>query len=205
MVFGGKTGSTQMAHHSVDDMDSKPATYHFDYQALFIANAAEIVGTTLVVMTVDSWGRIPIQWISYLISGIAVLVMCMLALHDDHDQYRALLVMLAFVARMLTMAASCTSWVSTAEVLTTEIRATGHAAANSMARLGGFFCPYIVSSSSSLSTIGYSMLIVGCFASFSAFHIPETMGIDMGGHPIARDDEKLTTKSKTKEHEKDWY
>lgn len=172
MVFAG---------HAVHQTSGKPATYHFDYGALFISNAAEIVGTTLVVITVDSWGRIKTQSISYLLSGILVLTMCLLSPYTDHDHFRYLMVILAFGARMLTMAASCVTWVSTAEVLTTEVRATGHSAANACARLGGFFCPYVVSPAASLNTIGYCMFAIGCFTALCAFNVPETLGVGMGG------------------------
>lgn len=184
IVFAGKS----QIQHDEAHVDAKPEVYKFDYWALLIANAAEIFGTTIVVLTVDSWGRIKIQWVSYLVSGLSVLVMCLLAIHNDDNQYRIALVILAFGARMLTMSASCTTWVSTAEVLTTDIRATGHSAANAMARLGGFFCPYVVSPTSKLSTIGYAMFAIACFTSFCAFHIPETLGVNMGGNPTPTSD-----------------
>lgn len=156
------------------------SSYHFDYGALFIANSAEIVGTIIVVMTVDSIGRIPTQSFAYFTGGTLVCTLCLLASRADHDQYRISMVVLAFGVRMLMMCASCVTWVSTAEILPTEIRATGHSAANAVARVGGFVCPYIVAPSTSLTTIGPCMFVVACFTAFCACHLPETNGLALG-------------------------
>ena len=81
---------------------------------------------------------------------------------------------------MLLMAASCTTWVSTAEIFTTDIRSTGHSAANAVARIGGFLVPYVVSASAPLPFIGTFMLLVACGTAFCAWNLPETKGRDLG-------------------------
>ena len=193
MVFAN-SGKTIHTGHAGNGRSS----YHFDYGALFIANSAEIVGTAVVVMTVDTIGRIPTQSFAYFTGGALVCILCFLASHSDHGQYRISMVVLAFGTRMLMMCASCVTWVSTAEILTTDIRATGHSYANAVARVGGFVCPYIVAPSTSLTTIGSCMFVVACFTAFCVSHLPETKGLDLGAATLethgrvksSRDDEK---------------
>jgi hypothetical protein len=75
---------------------------------------------------------------------------------------------------------SCTTWVSTSEILSTEIRATGHGSANAMARLGGFFCPYIINESTPLNAIGIFIFAVSVLTAKIAWQLPETAGLKMG-------------------------
>ena len=46
------------------------------------------------------------------------------------------------------------TWVSTAEIYTTEVRTTGHASANAMGRTGAFFSPYLVGGNMSMLAVG---------------------------------------------------
>ncbi|OEU20287.1 MFS general substrate transporter, partial [Fragilariopsis cylindrus CCMP1102] len=108
-------------------------SYDFDYVAIFISASSEIFGLIIVLYTIDKFGRISSQTISYRIGGIATFLM-----DDTTYLHRYILIGLAFIARMAMMGASCTTWVSTSEILPTDIRSTGHGSANAMARLGGF-------------------------------------------------------------------
>jgi MFS family permease len=97
-------------------------TYNFDYVAIFVSSSAELVGTTFVIFTVDTVGRIPLQVVSFTMAGICVFALCILA---SQDAQRSVLISLGFAARIFEMAGSCVTWVSTAEILTTEVRTTG--------------------------------------------------------------------------------
>lgn len=90
------------------------------------------------------------------------------------------LVGLGFLLRALDMAATCTSWVMTAEVLSTEIRTTGHSSANAVARLGAFFSPFLVDTLD-LRSLGIVMLVVHWFTAACVSLLPETKGGHMGG------------------------
>jgi len=79
------------------------------------------------------------------------------------------------------MSGSCTTWVSTAEILTTEIRATGHSAANAVARIAGAVSPYVVSSENSFTTIGIVTLCLSFMTCLSSWRLPETKGRSLGG------------------------
>jgi hypothetical protein len=94
---------------------------------------------------------------------------------------------LAFFTRLFFHAANITTWVGTAEILTTEIRNTGHAAANAWARLGGFLSPYLVKESTNKMVVGGTMLGVALLAALCAWGLPETKDHALGVHP---DEEK---------------
>jgi hypothetical protein len=56
----------------------------------------------------------------------------------------------------------------------------GHATSNAMARIGAFFCPFLVEGKSSLMKIGVIMLLVNLWTVFCVFKLPETAGREMG-------------------------
>jgi MFS family permease len=157
--------------------DTDPGSYNFDYGAIFVSSSAELVGTTIVILAVDRAGRIPCQVIAYSLAGISVCILCTLA---SNGAPRALLVALAFIARVFEMGGTCVTWVSTAEILTTEVRSTGHSTANAMARLGAFFCPFVVEGSIPLRRIGFIMLFVHAITVICVSKLPETKGKGMG-------------------------
>jgi MFS family permease len=156
---------------------------HFNYQAIFISASAEILALIVVIHTVDSLGRIPTQVMSYLFGGVCVFTLAMLAAVTSNS---AALTTLAFLARALEMMGSCVTWVTTAEILTTEIRTTGHSAANAMGRTGAFLSPYLVGTMS-LQAVGSIMLLIHLFTAFCAWNLPETKGREIG-HTSLDDD-----------------
>ena len=171
------------------------SSYDFDFSAIFITASSEIFGLIVVLCTIDSIGRIPSQTVAYRIGGVATFVMGILyvvwinsadffAAADNNDDsnkyYRYSLIGLAFIARMAMMGASCTTWISTSEMLTTDIRSTGHGAANAMARLGGFVSPYLITEGNSLGIIGALVLVISLVTAECAKRLPETAGKSMG-------------------------
>jgi MFS family permease len=163
--------------HEEKDESGGGGNYHFDYSAIFISASAEIVGLLLVLATVDVWGRIGTQTITYVGGGLSCLLLGFFAYAGAP---RNLLVFLSFSARMFMMGATCTTWVSTTEILPTDIRATGHSAANAMARLGGFIAPYIISEGTSLRVIGVVMFLVSIVTAVISWQLPETHGKALG-------------------------
>lgn len=154
--------------------------YNFDYSAIFVSSSAELVGTTLVILAVDKVGRIPSQVVSYLCAGVAVCVLCVLA---QSGSPRLMLIAIGFLARVFEMGGTCVTWVSTAEILTTEVRASGHSTANAVARLGAIFAPLLVEGNDSLTKIGVIILIVHLFTVVCVYKLPETKGHGMGVTP----------------------
>ena len=105
-----------------DDIDDDgDYTSQFDYLAIFISSTSELVGTVLAIALVDRIGRIPTQVCSYCIGGISIFFLCLLA----DTSHRLLLVTISFIVRVNEMTATCVTWISTSEMLTTEIRTTG--------------------------------------------------------------------------------
>lgn len=154
--------------------------FGFDYGAIFASASAEVAGTTVVLLTVDRVGRIPSQVVSYAVGGISVFAMCMGA--HGGTASREFLISTGFLARMCFMSATCTTWVSTAEILTTEVRTTGHASANAIARVFGAVSPFVVSASTPYPVIGSVILFFGLLNAFTSYNLPETMGRGMGMH-----------------------
>jgi len=158
--------------------DESGNLYSFDYAAIFASASSEIAGTTLIILLIDRIGRIPSQTACYIGGGIMVFVLCLLRSRDEPS--RGAMVAAAFLTRMFYMSASCTTWVSTAEILTTEIRTTGHSAANAIARFGGGFSPYLITAETPFIIIGITMLAVSLFTAACTYNLPETKGKRMG-------------------------
>lgn len=89
------------------------------------------------------------------------------------------LTVLAFFTRAFEMMGSCVTWVSTAEILTTEIRTTGHSAANAMGRTGAFMSPYLTGTLP-LKSVGAIMLVIHLLTACAAYNLPESKGRDLG-------------------------
>lgn len=166
-----------------DDDQEIIASYGFDFSAIFITASAEVFGLIVVLGTVDTLGRIPSQSMAYRIGGVSTFVLgilCVVWIENGTTLRRISLITLAFVSRMAMMASSCVTWVSTSEMLSTEIRSTGHGAANAMARLGGFIAPYVITEGNSMGTIGILVLLVSLLTAEFASKLPETAGRPMG-------------------------
>ncbi|CAB9497349.1 Synaptic vesicle 2-related protein [Seminavis robusta] len=150
----------------------------FDYGAIFSSSCAEIVGQTLVILLIHRAGRTKITSLMYLLGGICVFGLCWAA--SDITTPRSVLVVLAFFARCFAMGASSMTWIVTAELLPTQIRTTGHSAANGVARLGGAISPFLVSPANPIGLIGLVMGVVSILTSVVAWNLPETAGAAIG-------------------------
>ena len=176
-VSGGDAVDDDLGNGAADDdISTGNAGVQFDYQAIFISSSAELIGTALVVFLVDRAGRIASQVSAYLIGGICLFLLCFFSESGN----RPFLICVSFGARVCEMMGSCVTWVTTAELLSTEIRTTGHSAANAVARTGGFFSPYLVGGKLPLPTIGIIMLVIHLFTAFCASRLPETRGKRLG-------------------------
>jgi len=160
----------------------------FDYSAIFTSASAEIFGVLLVILTVDRWGRVPSQAWSYIVGGLCASSMCFgSSVWGWHDRTLAVL---AFGARLFMMSASCVTWIITPELLTTEVRATGHGVVNAMARVTGILSPFVVQKSRTVA--GIVLLITSILSAFCVLQLPETAGRSMGGAGGAASQEEST-------------
>lgn len=151
-------------------------TPEFDYKSIFISSSAEILGLLVVMHTVDTVGRTNSQVISFLVGGVCVFIVGMLASSSNW----VILTVLSFFARACMMAGSCSTWVTTAEIYSTEIRTSGHSMANALGRIGAFTSPYLVSSRTPITAVGAIMLVVNIVTAASASRLPETKGVEIG-------------------------
>ena len=148
----------------------------FDYAAIFLSSAAELIGTTLAIKLIDSEGRIKTLVGSCVIGAIGTFAMCAL----DVTNVRWALICCALVARAAQMSMACTAWIVTAELLSTEILSTGHAAVNAIARFGAFFSPFLVDGEFSLLKIGSVLCITQLITAISSSTLLETKGVELG-------------------------
>jgi MFS family permease len=169
--------------------------YNFDFGAIFVSSSAELVGASLAILGVDRVGRIPVQIVSYSAAGLSV---CALAVLASNGGGRSALISLGFVARIFEMSGSCVTWVSTAEILTTEVRTTGHSTANAVARIGSLFAPFLIVGNSSVAKKGVIMLAIHCITVAFVSQLPETKGVHMGVASIpvlSEDDDDMARES----------
>ncbi|CAJ1969206.1 unnamed protein product [Cylindrotheca closterium] len=169
--------------------DSDPdGSNDFDYGAIFVSSSAELIGTTIAIILVDVVGRIPLQVMSYSLGGVSVYALCRFA---EKGMPRNTLLAFSFAARIFEMSGTCVTWISTAEILTTEVRTTGHSAANAVARIGSIIAPFLVQGDSSLATKGLVMLGVHSLAVLCVSQLPETKGSHMGHTQVPDSSEHL--------------
>ena len=158
----------------------------FDYLAIFISSASEFLGTAIAIEVVDRIGRIKALVCAFLLGGGSMFMVCIF----NGVLTKNFIVAFAFISRASGMAAACITWISTAELLSTNVRSTGHAAANSVARCGAFLSPFLVNEGS-LDTIGVSLLIVSILAALASSTLPETSGIELGKAIIIEEQEEI--------------
>ena len=173
----GYYGTVMAITEIFDTKEETKDTNNFDYGAIFVSNSAEIVGTTIAIFSIDTLGRIPLQLVSYALAGVLVFSLYLSAAYDLH---RTVLIAFGFGARIFEMTGSCVSWVSTAEILTTEVRTTGHSSANAIARIGSLFSPFLIQGNGSFLKKGLVMLAIHAATILFVSQLPETKGSPMG-------------------------
>lgn len=152
------------------------AELDFDYAAIFVSSSAELLGTFSAIQLIDRIGRVKTLVGAFLIAGFSLFTLCAL----DEYANRTVMVFFAIVGRASEMSASCVTWTATAELLSTELLATGHSAVNAVARTGAFFSPYLVDDGNSLFLVGTVLFCVNMLSAFTASQLLETQGVELG-------------------------
>lgn len=156
----------------MDEGDGQQAS--FDYGAFFISSVAEIVGAAVVWRMLERLGRVPTLVISLSGAGLSLFLLCFMATIG-----RTLQIFLAFSSRVFEMMISSTVWIITPELLSTEVRTSGHGIASAIARIGGCLSPYVVTGEP-LTVVGFVMLSIHLMTALIASRLPETKGTGMG-------------------------
>jgi len=141
----------------------------FQYGPIFFNAASEIVGCTLAVLVIDSWGRRTSQSVFYLLSGMAVLT---LGLGLSPRSVMAV----AMVARFCSKTALSATWVATPELHSTRLRTVGHASCFALSKLGAFASPFLVTSHASNATVGVVLALMNVIGAVACRFLPETGG-----------------------------
>lgn len=125
-------GSNALSSSSMDGTDITTAI-SFDFGAIALSSLAESIGVFLAILTIDSAGRIKSQVWYFSLAGVAGVAMLWMPsssspsswLFLSSRQQHMLKTLFALVARCFEISANCITWITTAEVLKTEIRTTG--------------------------------------------------------------------------------
>ena len=149
-----------------------------NYQGIFNA-ASQFLSLFLVALLIDDFGRSSTQCVAYAMGGILCLTISLLEDYNPVANPNILLV-LTFLANTCIFGGKCATWVSTTEILATEMRCTGHGMANVVSRVGGFLSTYIVSKIYSLPAIGLALFVISLWTASTASKLPETNVKEMG-------------------------
>jgi MFS transporter, putative metabolite:H+ symporter len=158
--------------------DPNELVCHFNYRPIFVSAMSEVFGVVLTGVLIDAWGRVPTQASLYAGSCLGIILMGV-GLPDLP------LVVVAMCARLCMMGASSATWVITPELFKTELRASGHAIANCMARLGAFLVPFLISSRHIEVSVVSLCLAASCaLGCICALVLPETSNKNMDDQSI---------------------
>lgn len=146
----------------------------FKYTEIFGSAASEVGGVVICALTIDRWGRVYSQMSQYFAAGVAVLFV-------GFSMPDGWLTFFTILARMASLASTLSTWVATPELFPTRLRATGHSVSSSLARLGSFSVPFLISSDASLLTVSVVLCVVNIVAAIAVYFLPETKG---EYHPI---------------------
>mmetsp|Transcript_1620 Transcript_1620/g.2970 ORF Transcript_1620/g.2970 Transcript_1620/m.2970 type:complete len:383 (+) Transcript_1620:55-1203(+) len=147
----------------------------FGYAEILTSCSAEVFGILLCLHVVDNpdYGRVWSATVFYLLAAPFAFILC-----------NSLMPIFGFLARLFLFAAISLTWVSTPEILPTEVRGTGHAVANAAARLGAFCCPYVVHNMKiPLSTVGVTLMASCTLAAMFTSKLEDTTGANLDGSP----------------------
>ena len=169
ILFTGRLFEDSGSDDDADDDGS--STCSFDYLPMFLSAASEFVGCTVTALTIDRYGRVHSQAAMYSVACLGCVLMGFLA----STHWSLQVVMWSFAARLGSFAASSATWVHTPELLPTEMRGTGHAAANIFAQIGSFFTPFLVYNLSPRA-VGLFLGALNFCAVCGSLMLPETTG-----------------------------
>jgi len=101
---------------------SKGGTVSFNFGSIFVSALAEILGVFISAFTLDRAGRISSQVAYFALAGISVTGMLFM---DPSNELKGFKTFYALSARTFETSATCITYITVVEVLTTEIRSTG--------------------------------------------------------------------------------
>ena len=162
-------------------------TFHFNYIAIFLGSSAEIAGLYFTIPLLDRYGRLPPQAWFYILAGVSVAALCFVNSWQNQSNLQAvLLIVLSFLARAFVMGSTSSGCVMTPEILTTNVRATGHGFLNGIGHFGAAASPFILQATTPLPQIAMIVGVAGTILALSVLQLPETNGHTLGRMVVPR-------------------
>ena len=156
------------------------STFHFNYAAIIISSSAEVAGLFFTIPLLERYGRLWPQAWGYLLGGLSVVGMCYVNSLQASTLQHAVLVVLAFFARAFAMSCTSCGWMVTPEILTTNVRTTGHGFLNGMARIGAAISPFVLQATTPLPQVATIVSSVAVVVALAVWQLPETKGQVLG-------------------------
>jgi len=142
----------------------------FDFKHLAISCSAEVLGVAFAICTIDRLGRTTTQGFFYCLGGLMVFLL------GYKSMGMATITLVASLARLAQMGASCATWVHTPELFPTNMRAEAHGMLNLASKVGAFVAPFVINGTLSSTTSTRLMATVSLTAAVAAMCLPETAG-----------------------------
>mmetsp|Transcript_16084 Transcript_16084/g.24243 ORF Transcript_16084/g.24243 Transcript_16084/m.24243 type:complete len:513 (+) Transcript_16084:51-1589(+) len=144
----------------------------FDYGNILLNSSSEVVAVVMLFILIDKWGRVSTMSFMFCIAGISAFFF------GFELNYTALMIV-SVCARISSMGTNLSTWVATCELFPTEMRASGHALATAMERLGSLLSPFLIHSRIGLSAIGITLAVINGIGMGCTLCLPETKGVDL--------------------------
>lgn len=153
--------------------DDEEASCSFDYANILANSSTEVLAVVLLVFMIEPVGRIKTMLFFFFVAGISVLFIAM-------RMSPFAFTFVAAVVRIAAMGANLSTWVATAEIFPTQLRATGHAIATAMERLGSLLSPFLVDSKrAGLGVVSGVLCGIHLTGMVCTLALPETQGKDL--------------------------
>jgi putative MFS transporter len=156
-----------------DEDDADDGQCHFDYFSIFLSGLTEFVAVTFGLIFIPRISRNRLQSYNYLLCAVSCVCLGYVAGLESR-------VLFAALVRLFVRTGLTATWVATPELYPTHVRATAHATASSMTRIGGFLCPFVVINDSiSLREVCMILMAVSLVAAAAAMCTPDTTNVDL--------------------------
>ncbi|CAM9417196.1 unnamed protein product [Chrysoparadoxa australica] len=145
----------------------------FEYLDMLIVSLSEVPATVALIMVIDTIGRRLSQALAYALCAILIIPVGVIYQSGPRTAF-------LFLARAMVAFGSGATLIAAPELYPTEIRGTGHAAAELLHKVGAFIVPFWVNSSFDYLHIVLGLAVCSAVAGVAALILPETMNVQMG-------------------------
>lgn len=165
--------TTRINSSEQDSVSSGAQKCTFEYFGIAENCIAELVGVTLCILLINRIGRVSTQFNGY---GVGAIAACTMGIFYRNT---GILVICAFLARAACMGSMSSTWVGTAEILPTRVRASGHSMCVGVSRIGAFIAPFIVFSSFSEEFVALFVASTCAACMAAVYKLPETLNTSL--------------------------